>query len=445
MTQRFKFFPILTVLALLTISGAGTAMIGPRTGASAGGEGSDTSRRYPAEQVGTGTTATEAANVVIPQPKTPMPVTVRTSRWQGYPNVCESFTVTEADHPVRNKKGELVYPTRHRRNRYHRRRSDQRRTAQLVRMVVREMGADVPAAYLLDMISAHEASHNSEAIHILNKDREANQEAWAQHTYDVRREQEILARMKVVTQRDNSQGYYDLKGELADLRMYRDNPHWHDEIEYTHVIPEREIKGEVVAEASWQEHESIWHFGYGLYGMNAVLFTHVWDREAPPWVLCGDEGIIATVTAVWALRSQQAICAEVEGEEGTTIGGLLWRWGHGQCGTGRLGPAWRKLMKEYAPRVSKRFGDKYTFDWETVPDFGTKFPRYEMYRRGGKMRFRRDENGRKIPTDRKAIVEHMLRKAEAEGLLRERPLELKNPGTEPVIVPGEPPAVARRD
>ena len=46
----------------------------------------------------------------------------------------------------------------------------------------------------------------------------------------------------------------------------------------------------------------------------------------------------------------------------------------------------------------------------------------------------KDENGDKIPTDRMAIVEHMLKKAEAKGLLREEPIQLKVPGTEPVII-----------
>jgi len=148
--------------------------------------------------------------------------------------------------------------------------------------------------------------------------------------------------------------------------------------------------------------------------MNAVLYTHVWDKTAPPWVLCGDEGIIATITAVWALRDQQSDCQYLTkkdpkkyGYDGGTIKGILQRWGGGQCRTGRPKPAWRRLLPQYAKKVETRFGGKYSFNWNTVPDFGTKFPRFETYRRNRKTRFKKDANGKKIRTDPMVVLEHM--------------------------------------
>jgi hypothetical protein len=433
----FKSIPVVILFLFALMSMGALALVGPQEDV----ESEELLTEAPVREF------TEASNVVLPKKKTqavaekkePSPQLL----WNDYPNVCESFTVIEGQKLVKNRRGEKVFPVRHRRNRFDRRRSDQRRTAQLVRMVAQEMGADVSAQYLVGMIAHHEASYNSEAIHILNRDLEANQKAWTRHSYSAPRERDILMKLETASKKDNRDGYYRLKAALADLRMYKGNTHWRDKLEYSYVIPERSRGAEVFPESSWDESRSVWAFGYGLYGMNAVLFTHVWDKTAPPWILCGDEGIVATVTAIWALRRQQENCqalskqnSEKWGDQGGSIKGILHRWGHGQCGNGRPGKAWRKLLPDYAAKVAKRYGDKYTFEWETVPDFGNKFERFETYRRGGKLRWKKDENGKRIPTDRMAVLEHMRKKAEEKGLLREEPLKRKKSGTEPRIIAG---------
>jgi hypothetical protein len=372
------------------------------------------------------------------------------SKWAAYPNVCETFTVIEGSERVRNRDGKLVYPVRYKRNRYDRKRSDQRRTRELIRLVAREMGADEAGQYLVDMIAHHESSWNPEALHILNRDREANLAAWERHSYDRGREIQLEKKLEEADARTRE--YWRIRAQLADLRLYKGNSFWDARLKYERKIPERTLHGETTEAMEVEEERSVWAYGYGLYGMNSVLFVHVWDREAPPWILCGDEGIVATVTAIWALREHQEECGyltdkdeEKHGTDGGNARGVIRRFARGHCGDGRLGPVWRRLMKEYGDHV----------DWDSVPDLGHKFTRYEMYRRNGKWvyryekeidpetgkeRYKRNERGQKIkvPADREAILAHMREKAAKAGLLREEPLERKQPDTEPVVVASRP-------
>jgi len=357
-------------------------------------------------------------------------------RWAAYDNHCESFTVVEGTKLIRNRRGEHVYPVHHRRNRYKRSRADQRRTRELVRLVAKEMGANREGQYLVDMIAYHESTWNPEAIHILNGDLDANQKAWKRHSYSPARERDLEYRLKRADAR--SKAFWNVKAALSDIRLYKNNKHWDDRLEYIHQIPERTYRGKKTPSSQWKDQRSVWAFGYGLYGMNAVLYTHVIARDAPPWVLCADEGIVATVAAIWALREQQASCAYLSqkdsakyGHDGSSVRGIVRRWGAGTCGKGKPGKAWQRVMADVAQDLAKR---DVNFTWETVPDLGEDFPRYEMVKRGGKLRYKKDENGRRIRTDPLAVIEHMRVKAAEAGLLRPEPLKRKTPGTEPVIV-----------
>jgi hypothetical protein len=353
-------------------------------------------------------------------------------RWNDYLNVCESFSVVEGDQLVRNTKGQLVYPVRHRRNRYVRTRADRRSTRDLIRLVAKEMGADKAGQDLIDMIAYHESTWNPEAIHILNGDLDANQKAWNRHSYSPTRERALQQKLKHADAR--SKDFWKIKAALADIRLYKHNEYWGAQLEYTYKIPERTMGGEKYPSSEWKDHRSVWAFGYGLYGMNAVLYTHVIGQDAPPWVLCSDEGIVATIAAVWALREQQETCAYLSqkdpatyGSDGASLRGIVRRWGTGMCGKNRPGPAWRRVFAD----VSR---DSPSLTWETVPDLGDKFPSYVMFKKGGKWRYKKNEHGRRIKTDPIAVIAHMRAKAEEAGYLRPTPLKRKHPGTEPVIV-----------
>lgn len=358
------------------------------------------------------------------------------NRWAQYANVCETFSVLEAEKLVKNKRGERVYPLRYRRNRYDRKLSHQRRTRDLIALVAREMGVDREGQILVDMLAHHESSWNPEAIHILNGDLTANQDAWERHSYSEKREKELRAKLKETDAR--SQKYWAIKAQLADLRMYADNPYWHAQLEYTRHVPERAVAGGTVPAREFQEYRSVWAFGYGLFGMNAVLYTHVFAEDAPPWLLCSDEGIVAVVAAIWALREQQSTCEylskkdpEKYGADGGSVRSIIRRWGAGQCRKGvPNGAAWRRLMADAQKHTSR--GTR--FAWDTVPDFGNNFPKYEMEKRRGKWRYKKDSEGRRIKTDPEAVIAHMREKADAAGILRPEPLKRKNPGTEPVVI-----------
>jgi hypothetical protein len=256
-------------------------------------------------------------------------------------------------------------------------------------MVVREMGGDREAQQLIAMIASHESSHNPQAIHILNPDREANQKAWVRHRYDAAQERRLLDKMASTSA--NSPEYWTHKAQLRDLQLYKDNPYWDENLVYLRKIPERLQGSHVTPAAEFPEISSVWSFGYGLYGMNAVLFTHYWDTTAPPWVLC-DDGIIATVVAVWSLREAQKECdlltqksSERWGSDGGTSYGVVRRFARGHCSDKKLGPVWTDLMKTYH------------IETESRPNLGKKFPWKE--------------------TDRVELLNHLREQARKENLL----------------------------
>lgn len=366
----------------------------------------------------------QAEEDVSPTPATPA------SRWASYPNTCETFTVIQSPDRIRGKDGKWHYPVRYKRNRYDRGRSDRARTKKLIEFVAKEMGVKHPEFFVA--FALHESTWNPEAIHILNPDLEANHNAWERHTYNQAEEAELEEKLKHANARKKE--FWSIKAKLADLRLYKGNQHWFDKLGYDYVVPEHTVKvnGELttVEEQRMRQSKTVWGFGYGLYGMNAVGFVRIWDREAPPWILCADEGVVATIVAVWSARAAMNECdnlsaknPEKYGSEGGTYKGVVRRIGRGHCSDKRLGKVWRRLFKEYD-----------SVPWDSPADFGDKWPRYEMKKKRGKWVYKKDANGKKIPTDREAVLAYMLEKAEAKGFLRETPLDRRKPGTKPDIV-----------
>lgn len=337
--------------------------------------------------------------------------------WVNAPFTCETFDVYES--AGRYRKGKIVYPSRYKRNRYRLTYADQKRTYALVRMVSDEMDFE---PNIPEIHAKHEVSGKPETIHILNNDLSANQSAWEKYSYSRVKEDAIVKRMADLTVHDRK--YWVAKEDLRNVRMYQGNKHWRTYLKYTRHIPER---GEVPAE-EWDESRSVWWFGYGLYGMNAVLYTQVWDSQAPPWVMCSHEGIVATISYVWVARAAKHKCDELSqrdperyGKDGGSNKGVLRRMAKGRCGKGTLGPKWRGLMKDFEARG---------VDWDASARVGEKWPQFEMYSNG---KPKRDERGNKIPTDRKKILDHMVAKAKKRGLFRTEPLA-RPEGTEPRLV-----------
>jgi hypothetical protein len=370
------------------------------------------------------------AQSLIREEADPATAVVPSSPWANYPNVCETFNMIQNPTRRKDSKGNWHYPVNYKRQRYQRTRKDRVNTSKLVEFVAKEMGVEHPELFV--MFAMHESTWNPEAIHILNPDLEANQKAWKRHSYDATREAELEEKLAKSDARTKE--YWKIKAQLADIRLYKGNQHWNDRLAYDYIIPEHTVKvdGEeqVVPEVVRHDSRNVWGFGYGLYGMYAVGYVKVWDREAPPWILCGEEGIIATIIQVWAARNAAAECdnltdknPEKWGTTGGTYEGVVRRLARGHCSDKRLGKVWQRLMKEYD-----------SIPWDGKPDLGDKWTQWEMKKRRGKWVYKRDENGKKIPTDREAILAHMIEKARKKGLLREQPLELRDPKSAPVVV-----------
>lgn len=350
--------------------------------------------------------------------------------WANYPNVCETFKIIQSSKRVKDKKGKWRYPVRYKRNRYKRPYQDRRRTRKLVEFVAKEMGVSHPKFF--SAMAMHESTWNPEAIHILNPDLKANQRAWERHSYSRAKEVELEEKLSNANARRH--GFWRLKAQLADLQLYKGNTHWNDRLTYNYVIPKHTILLDgvetMVPQQSMKQTQNVWSFGYGLYGMYSVGYVKIWDREAPPWILCAEEGIVATIIEVWAARSNTTECdvltrknPEKWGSDGGTYQGVLRRLARGHCGDQRLGPVWQHLMKQ-----------NDSVPWDEHATFGKKWPRYEMKKRRGRWVYQKDPKGKRIPTDREVLLEYLVTKARDQGLLREVPLERHNPETKPVVV-----------
>jgi len=211
--------------------------------------------------------------------------------WKDYPNQCDRPRIVI---PKGNKR------EHYRKIRYHGKitKNQQKRHRAIAMTVAEEMGANPT---LIDIWMTRESSRNPHAIHILNPDLEANSGAHRRFSWSEHHQERLERILASAPQRgEGSKAYYAAKAELGRRSIYRNNPFWRTRLELPVYI---EATDKTIPDAM-----SVWAFGYGLYGMNAVLFTDNWDRQAPPWILCGDEGIIATVVQVWASRKAQVQC-----------------------------------------------------------------------------------------------------------------------------------------
>lgn len=291
------------------------------------------------------------------------------------PSACEGI-VAVAD--------ESQGTTRYRRSRFVRNKADRARTKELIRLVAREMGAAHPE-FFVDL-ALHESTWAPESVHILNPDERANQRAWERHTYSGPRERMLEKRLS--TQSARSRAYWGTKRQLAALRRFEGNAYWYDDLKMPLIVGGRD--------SGLHETRSVWSFGYGLYGHNAVLYVPFWSSDAPPWVLCDHDGIVATIVEVWAARKAARDCAflskkdpETYGTDGASYTAVLRRLSGGHCNPRRLGPAWRGIMA------------RSSVPWDQAPAFGSEFPRAE--------------------TPRGVVLSHMLVAAAEAGLLRSEP------------------------
>lgn len=210
-----------------------------------------------------------------------------------YPYVCEEFEVELSEDGRR----------RFRRRRVKWTEDDRLRFRRLVALVAREMGAEPK---LLNLWALRESTYRPTAVHILNPDLEAASKAWDRYRWSEDRQRDLEAIMKARAG-TKDKAYWQAKGALKRIQTFRDNPYYFDDVDYDVRMPSGE---------SLTETRSRWAYGYGAFGFNPTYYVPIWDAEAPPWVFCNEDGIIAAVTAVWAARSYQQKCRAL-GYEGT--------------------------------------------------------------------------------------------------------------------------------
>jgi len=261
---------------------------------------------------------------------------------------------------------------RYRRNRKQWTMRDERRFRKLVDLVAREMGAE---PRLFRAWSFRESTYRPSAIHVLNPDVEGAVAAWRKYKYS---EEQALALTEELGQLDaTSSRYWELKGALTRIQTFRDNPYFDDAMQYALLLPDGSRSTDFA---------SIWAFGYGPFGFNPAYYIPLWDVNSPPWVFCGDDGLVAIVTAVWAAREHQRECA-AQGV-GDSYAVVNRRFGRGHCASSSRTEAFGQRLERLGVNPDAR------------AKLGRKWPR--------------------ASTDRGELLAHLRKKAREDGVYSTR-------------------------
>lgn len=247
---------------------------------------------------------------------------------------------------------------------------DEQRFQKIIEIVAREMGADPKIFYLW---GRREGDFRPSTLMLKIQDVRANRNAWRDHKWTKEKEEELLEIMRNSPQRGpGSEVYYQARAKYNKIQKYKNNP-WYD---YTRTY---------INEWGKKKEINTWHYGHGSFGMNTTLYVRLWDRQAPPWILCYDEGIISVVVVIWAARKQLDHCRRQGYPQ--TYGVLDRRFSSGHCSKQYSKGFLRRAKKlGMRPNAKPRLGDKW--DQET--------------------------------TNRHEIYEHMRTTLENEGVIEKR-------------------------
>ena len=248
--------------------------------------------------------------VVIHTSASPIPVVLQPTSDQSdtwkLPNVCDTY--------------EVVY-RRGKRHPYHRKikhewtDADRARAKKLARLVAREMATD---ASLLVLWMNRGSSANPNSIHILPADRKADWKAWMSFQWTPDKEKEFKDAMEKYGARDPR--FWKAKYGLAKIQVYKNNPYFDDSFKVNIVDGER----------TGETYHPYFAMKYGPLDMSAVGYTKIWSVDAPPWIMCNDDGLIAYITAIWAMRDFQRECKK-QIENGDGAGVIDRRYARGHC------------------------------------------------------------------------------------------------------------------
>jgi len=243
---------------------------------------------------------------------------------------------------------------------------DKARNRKLARMVAHEMGTD---SRYLEIAMERGSGFNPHAIHILNPDLSAHKNAYSDYFWSKNKEGILRS---IIENGPKTKGYYKARRDLKRISIYKDNPFYKRDIRYYIITKEGE------------RHLSrmpFFHYGYGPLDMNSVYYTKKWDKNAPPWIMCNNDGIVAFITMIWSLREYQEEC-------GDSWGVIDRRYARGKC------------QKEASQAFRRRArNQKAGLDPDAPANLGKKYSRHT--------------------TDRKKMLEHMVSLAEKECLFSE--------------------------
>lgn len=251
------------------------------------------------------------------------------------PDACERFLVRVDERGHRQ----------HRRIRKPWTRADQERFRGLVDLVATELGAD---PRLFRAWSLRESTYRPSAIHVLNPDVEGATAAWRRYDFAPEEERMLVGDLERLDAR--APEYWRKKAALRRLQTFRDNAYFRDVIEYDLELPNGATSRDV---------SSIWAFGYGPFGFNPTYYLPLWDANSPPWVFCGDDGLVSIVTAIWAAREHQQECSQLGVGDSYIV--VNRRFGSGHCVQGRMDDLFRERLEklEVDPDARARLGSKW--------------------------------------------------------------------------------------
>jgi hypothetical protein len=188
----------------------------------------------------------------------------------------------------------------------------------LIHVVGDELGVDGPARELLYRKAILESSGNPGSVHVRTTDVEANRRAAS-------------------------------RGRKASSERWA----------HAKVPVHKHHRGRVIVVGEYDA----WALGRGLYGMVTGLHAQRWSTDTPPWALC--DPIIATVTAIWAMRAGLAEC------RGRTLRDAYRRFSSGRCPTRSRA---REREFDSLARGNVRGLKLSRFDPDAPADFGELWP-----------------------------------------------------------------------
>lgn len=302
---------------------------------------------------------TELTRPTHPLELLPPPPPPDTSTYGMIQTSCERFRVLVDERGHRRYKRERLPWSQ----------ADEKRFSGLIRLVAREMGAD---PRLFQAWAMRESTLRPSAIHVLNPDLEAASSAWRRFQYDPSVEMELEQTLQHLSPTGSE--YWTTKARLNRVQTFRANAYLQDMIDYELRLSDGSTSRDL---------ESIWAFGYGPFGFNPAYYLPVWDAKSPPWVFCGDDGLIAIVTAIWAARDHQRECE--------------------QAG-----------MKGSYAVINRRFGSGHCIDPGPKPRFAARARKYGL---NPNARARLGSKWPRATTNRLEFLDHLRIRAREEGLL----------------------------